>query len=119
MPPATNHFSSQRSRAVLLTPHCLEGAIDLKRDLITLTLFPTLLLPPIPPIPSSMAAKFLFCLPLRLGVFLFTILQFLICGAAAGFDWYLVYYILRYGEAQEGQKSTCKNASYSTCAIQN
>ncbi|KAF6760165.1 hypothetical protein DFP72DRAFT_1063230 [Ephemerocybe angulata] len=35
-----------------------------------------------------MAAKFLFCLPLRLGVILFTLFQFVICGGAAGLVWY-------------------------------
>ncbi|KAH6914263.1 hypothetical protein BKA70DRAFT_1519944 [Coprinopsis sp. MPI-PUGE-AT-0042] len=38
-----------------------------------------------------MAAKFLCCLPLRLGVFIFTLLQFLVSGAAAGLFWYIVF----------------------------
>ncbi|TEB37428.1 hypothetical protein FA13DRAFT_905992 [Coprinellus micaceus] len=86
MPPATSHFSSQRSRAVLLTPHCLEVCYRFKEGPDHFNCIPYSSPSPLPLLhPSPMAAKFLFCLPLRLGVFLFT--------------------ILRYGEAQEGQKS--------------
>lgn len=38
-----------------------------------------------------MAAKFCCCLPLRLGVFIFTILQFLLTGAAAGLIWFALF----------------------------
>ena len=40
-----------------------------------------------------MAAKFLFCLPLRLGVILFTLFQFLAAGAASAFLWFIIWYL--------------------------
>ncbi|RXW15132.1 hypothetical protein EST38_g10722 [Candolleomyces aberdarensis] len=49
-----------------------------------------------------MSAKFLFCLPLRLGVLLFTLFQFLVCGGASGLIWWLLY-ILR--TDQQGKES--------------
>ena len=37
-----------------------------------------------------MAAKFLCCLPLRLGVVIISVLQFLFCGAFAGVLWWAI-----------------------------
>ncbi|TFK23676.1 hypothetical protein FA15DRAFT_620457 [Coprinopsis marcescibilis] len=38
-----------------------------------------------------MGAKFLFCLPLRLGVSIFTMGQFLVAGAIAGLAWFITF----------------------------
>jgi len=40
----------------------------------------------------KMAAKFLCCLPLRLGVIVISFLEFLLCGGSAGFLWWAVWY---------------------------
>lgn len=53
-----------------------------------------------------MAAKFLCCLPLRLGVLLFTLFQFLVCGAAGAFFWW-AYYVLR--NHKEGNEQICES----------
>jgi len=39
-----------------------------------------------------MAAKFLCCLPLRLGVIVISFLEFLLCGGSAGLLWWAVWY---------------------------
>ena len=41
---------------------------------------------------SLMAAKFLCCLPLRLGVLIISFVQFLFAGAIAGLLWFSVWY---------------------------
>ena len=39
-----------------------------------------------------MAPKFLCCLPLRFGVFVISLLQFLVTGGYAGFLWWAFWY---------------------------
>ncbi|RDB24742.1 hypothetical protein Hypma_007945 [Hypsizygus marmoreus] len=39
-----------------------------------------------------MGAKFLCCLPLRLGVLVISFIQFVVTGAVAGFLWWILYY---------------------------
>jgi hypothetical protein len=39
-----------------------------------------------------MAAKFLCCLPLRLGVIVISFIQFLLCGGFAGLQWWALWY---------------------------
>jgi len=39
-----------------------------------------------------MAPKFLCCLPLRLGVFVISFIQFLLTGASAAFAWWILWY---------------------------
>jgi hypothetical protein len=39
-----------------------------------------------------MAPKFLCCLPARFGVFIISLLQFLVCGGLAGFLWWALWY---------------------------
>ncbi|KAF4621079.1 hypothetical protein D9613_000380 [Agrocybe pediades] len=41
-----------------------------------------------------MAPKFLCCLPLRLGVLVISLIQFVICGATAGLLWFFVHFLL-------------------------
>jgi hypothetical protein len=38
-----------------------------------------------------MSPKFCCCLPLRLGTLVITLIQFLLCGVAAGGFWYLLW----------------------------
>lgn len=38
-----------------------------------------------------MAPKFCCCLPLRLGTLIISFIQFLLCGAAAGGFWFLLW----------------------------
>jgi hypothetical protein len=59
-----------------------------------------------------MAPRFLCCLPLRLGVFVISLLQFLVCGGFAGFLWWALWY-----ESDHDAVAVAKNIKITTIVV--